>query len=83
MMLEKRKIQKGLHGRALVVPPATSPGTKMHVAKLGATDADLADVFEVSISTIETRKAKHPRLCWGPASLGYGQHTKGLRYGST
>jgi hypothetical protein len=31
-----------------------------HLCKLGATDADLADAFEVSIPTIDTWKAKHP-----------------------
>jgi hypothetical protein len=31
-----------------------------HLCKLGATDADLADAFEVSVVTIDTWKAKHP-----------------------
>lgn len=31
-----------------------------HLCKLGATDADLAAAFEVSIPTIDTWKAKHP-----------------------
>ena len=31
-----------------------------HLCKLGATDADLADAFGVSIPTVDTWKAKHP-----------------------
>jgi ribosomal protein L31 len=31
-----------------------------HLCKLGATDADLADAFDVSVVTIDTWKAKHP-----------------------
>jgi hypothetical protein len=41
---------------------ATSPSLPRwrHRCKLGATDADLADAFEVSVVTIGTWKAKHP-----------------------
>jgi hypothetical protein len=33
-----------------------------HLCKLGATDADLADAFEVSVVTIDNWKIKHPEF---------------------
>jgi hypothetical protein len=68
MMLEskRQKVRDPEVARTRVGRPASYKPefAKMarHLCKLGATDADLADAFEVSVVTIDNRKIRYPEF---------------------
>jgi hypothetical protein len=63
------QVARGRLGRPTSYKPEYAKMAK-HVAKLGATDTDLAEIFGVSDATIDNWKAQHPTDFLGPLKEG-------------